>query len=458
MTISATYDSTLSRVRLSGIVPSIYDTFNRNVVTGWGTADSGQIWATNLPNEFSVDGAEGDIDINGFGPRTAFLDIGKENIDLAVLTSPSVTGSGDTIFQILRGRYVSGSEYYQAQAEYDVNSTASLALIAGSTFLNRVTIGNYSAGDEFWLRLQILFSRIRAKMWPATDIEPDLWTIDVTDITVTGTGDLLLWAELGAGNTNTQPVNVSFDALAMQGDGIVERSTDQINWTVVRGGLDVGIAGTSFAVDDYEFIPGVINYYRISLVEPESGVIFDSDTTSITPVITSVWLKSIYHPFLNRQIDILRDFDKVSRGFRGNVYDVIGRSLPVAVTDLRQSREWTLEICVHGDQNASAVDIMLASGDPLFLHIPSDSNLPIPSMHIAVNQNASMLKRAYSDTRIWTLPFREIAAPDASIVGATATWQTVLNLYGTWQDVLNAHPTWSDLLELIASPEDLVLP
>lgn len=234
-----------------------------------------------------------------------------------------------------------------------------------------------------------------------------------------------------------------------------------INGTVVTSpDFTNQLPGTTVFVDAQGRTWTVDTNGRI-LVDPEPTeppIIRDACVTSITPNITDTWLKSIYHPFLNRKIKVLRDFAEVSRSFRGNVFDVVNRSLPIGVTDLRQSRRWVLGVCTDTPQEATDLDTLLASGDPLFLHVPGNSNIPVPSMHIVVDGAATMLKRAYSDKRVWSLPFIEVAAPGSEVTGSIGTWQTVLNTYDTWQDVLNAHPTWASLLTLVGTAEDVFFP
>jgi hypothetical protein len=71
-----------------------------------------------------------------------------------------------------------------------------------------------------------------------------------------------------------RPFTVTFDAtlsrvrIATDGLGgaltaVVERSTDQVTWTRVRGGDPATVNGGALAVDDYEFTPNVANYYRV---------------------------------------------------------------------------------------------------------------------------------------------------------------------------------------------------
>lgn len=64
-------------------------------------------------------------------------------------------------------------------------------------------------------------------------------------------------------------VRITADSLAAADYATVERSTDQIMWSFVRGGTNVAVSAGSFVstVDDYEFRSGVPNYYRVRGVE-----------------------------------------------------------------------------------------------------------------------------------------------------------------------------------------------
>lgn len=48
---------------------------------------------------------------------------------------------------------------------------------------------------------------------------------------------------------------------------VVERSLDEITWSVIRGGNTVPIDAGTGHIDDYEFTPGVLNHYRASYVD-----------------------------------------------------------------------------------------------------------------------------------------------------------------------------------------------
>src|SRR5690606_18608146 len=146
---------------------------------------------------------------------------------------------------------------------------------------------------------------------------------------------------------------------------------------------------------------------------------------------------------------------EVTRHARGGVFDVVGRSLPVAVSDVRGSRQWTLRVLTDTAEQAAAVDLILASGDPIFLHMPP--GMPMGSGTYAVIGDTTETNLD-GVVRLFTLPLTETAAPAADVVGATSTWQTVVSNYATWADVVAAHATWAELLELIGDPSEVVVP
>jgi hypothetical protein len=59
---------------------------------------------------------------------------------------------------------------------------------------------------------------------------------------------------------------------------LFEVSTDQIHWTQVRGGSAVTISSTAASLIDYEFSPGVVNYYRVSAVDTDLPTFVASST------------------------------------------------------------------------------------------------------------------------------------------------------------------------------------
>lgn len=222
--------------------------------------------------------------------------------------------------------------------------------------------------------------------------------------------------------------------------GTLERSTDGRRWTVVRGGSFV--AG-DFFVDDYEFPAGVEVTYRVG-----------SDTAKITVNLDTVWLKAIQHPFLNRPVTVT-DWSSIGREFRGGVFNVVGRSFPVSVTDLRGARTYSLEIAAHTEQQARDIDFLLASGGPVFVHVPSGSR--IPQIYAVIVGSDERRPSPRSERRIFTLELQEVAVPGVEVVGATTIWQSVAHQHASWADVVAGYGSWVELMDSTSDPSSVIV-
>jgi hypothetical protein len=183
-------------------------------------------------------------------------------------------------------------------------------------------------------------------------------------------------------------------------------------------------------------------------------------TASTTPAIQGVWLKSIRFPFLNRQLFCLTNVSPIARKSRTALFDVIGRSYPVAITDLRRSRELSVDVVTQTAVEWQDLDFALSTGDEMFLQAPA--SYPYPSLYVVVG-DVLMARPLFDrscgkDWRVFTLPLTEVAAPGPDVVGATVTWQGVLNAFATWQAVVTAKATWLDLLQSVGTPADVIVP
>ena len=235
----------------------------------------------------------------------------------------------------------------------------------------------------------------------------------------------------------------------------VERSTNQINWTTVRGGEAITVAGGTFGLSDYEFAPNVVNYYRLRTLVPFG----QSEVADITPTLTAIWLKSVARPFLNLTISTpLGDTFRFERPERGGAFPVVGRSLPVAVTDVRGSKQYTLKVRTDTDDAGSDLDLLLAGGDILFLHVPPGSVIPTGGVFLYAGRTAVEYPIPPDPMRFTTIPVVEVAAPGPDVVGATSSWTTVLATYASWADVIAAKASWSELLDLVGDGSEVIVP
>lgn len=229
-------------------------------------------------------------------------------------------------------------------------------------------------------------------------------------------------------------------------------------WTYheVTGQSPVGGVQATFVAGSMAGTPPISN----TLLVDEASLVVIGPIPVYSGVITPdlggrAWLKSISRPFLNRPVTVL-DYSDVERPARGGLFDVPGRTAPLAVTGVRGSRRWTLEVLTDTAGAALDVDMILASGDVLLVQAPAGTD--VPAGYVQVGDTRQRRTSRLGARRIFELPLTEVAAPTADIVGSTATCQTVLNTYATCAALLAAHPTCLSVMELIGDPTEVIVP
>ncbi|MBB5837746.1 hypothetical protein [Kribbella italica] len=251
-------------------------------------------------------------------------------------------------------------------------------------------------------------------------------------------------------------------------------------WTsvdTIPGATEIGevkVAGTSSNVGivwDYEFRAVAADVTEGQFVvngataTNESGngrvVAFPTgwdavQVASLTPSLDGkLWLKVVARPYLNRQVTVAAVGD-VQRKARTGVHQVVGRTMPIAISDVRGSREYELQLLTETPQESEDLDYLFASGEPVYLHVPADESKVLGGYFTVGDVSDAPVGRL-SDKRIFTLPMVEVAPPGADVVGTTVTWQTVLDTYATWADLMAAHATWGSLLEMVAEPSEVIV-
>ena len=603
MSVSLSYDPQLSRVRITADGLTVTDAFGRTVSNGWGTSDSGHVWTTSGGSaaDYAVTGSAGRHIMTAIGtPLFSLIGDGYSDIDQTVLIGQSVVAAGSHISRgLVYG--VMGVGSWRLEARFNTNGSITLVIsrVVGSTTI--LATFNHSetyspSRSAFMLRFQKVGTTLRGKLWHVSSPEPANWEITATDSTIAGLrGQGGVRTVLNTGNTNTLPLNLDYDNFTAVPTVTVERSTDQVRWTTVRGGAALTPVNGAISLDDYEFEPDVRNFYRVG-GQPGYGppqnpnTSFETDTTGwvglnagisrsttrahdgvaslliapdgvsssgganaeglvpvtpgetirasmwvyspggwsdlrpcvdwhdssgaflstglgsgfavpagqwtyleqiltvpvgaayakmrarhggtpsqattwnadqvelrtlgITPQLDTVWLKSLARPFLNRPVTVT-DWSDVTRTSRSGIFQIVGRSRPVAVTDLHGPRQWTLDVIAHDEADAANLDLLISTGEVQFVHVPAGAR--VPGGYVALGDTSERRPRPRSQRRIFSLGLTECAPPGPDVVPAVGTWTTVMNTYATWADVLAAHPTWGDLLQLVGSPDDVVV-
>lgn len=187
-------------------------------------------------------------------------------------------------------------------------------------------------------------------------------------------------------------------------------------------------------------------------------------TADITPQLDTLWLKSVERPFLSRPV-VWRTVPDITIGTRNALFAVEGRTDPVAVTQAAGPFSYPLEVITVSEDEQRDLELLLLSGDVLYVHAPASCAGGPRTMYAVVSGDVPIRPAPTGARsgpvlahRIFTVPLTRCVPPGPDVFGSTATWQTVLTAYATWADVLAAHPTWADVLDLIADPEEVIVP
>jgi hypothetical protein len=230
---------------------------------------------------------------------------------------------------------------------------------------------------------------------------------------------------------------------------LFERSNNGVRWTTVRGGTAVTINGSDVAtLDDYEYVPNQVNYYRVTAGS-------DQFTTTITPAQDGVVLKSITRPFLNMPV-FVQELSDITRPARVGVFEIKGRSFPVAVSDVRGSRRWNMTLRTETLSEADELELVFASGDPLYIQV--DGEHDIPGGYVVVGDVTRRRWGTTSERRWFDLPCTEVAEPGPGVVGATVTCAGLVAEFATCADVLTEFATCADVLEHVSNPNVVIVP
>jgi hypothetical protein len=237
---------------------------------------------------------------------------------------------------------------------------------------------------------------------------------------------------------------------------VFDRTVDGgITYTTVRGGASVPVASQNASVDDYEFPVSTAITYRVRSYSA-GNVLQSTQTTGITQAITQPWLKVPAAPFLNQPVEIV-DASEVTRPSRATLYDVVGRTNPVAVSDVSSSLRYSLYLLTRSAAAEKNLDYLFAAGEVVLLQLPANED-HVPDGYYSVGDVSRARTMRRSRNRVWTVPLVGVAEPGADVIGSAYTWQGVVADYATWSAVIAANADWNTLINHVSSPSDVIVP
>ncbi|WP_062215721.1 hypothetical protein [Streptomyces sp. NBRC 109706] len=197
-------------VRCERIEPLAWDIYDRTVTGGWGDTTTGVAWTSSggPTSDRSVANGQGIITLSSpTTQRFEVLPFGLSDCQLLVTITPSAvaTGSALTAGVVMR---VSGSAYYRIRVLLGTEGTIGMDAARVTTAIGSTapTPYTYVGGSALHLRARVDGDRLRARVWPAGVLEPDVWWLDrtvETDPVPVGVVGVVASAE--SGNTNVSP-------------------------------------------------------------------------------------------------------------------------------------------------------------------------------------------------------------------------------------------------------------
>lgn len=237
----------------------------------------------------------------------------------------------------------------------------------------------------------------------------------------------------------------------------LERAVDPyVQWTQVRGWAVQNIAGAAVTYFDYEFPEGVAYKYRVREFNAGGVELASTDFAVVAVTFTEVWLKVPAAPFLNRPV-VVADRGDITNRSRSALMDVVGRTDPVQIGDLRASLGYPLLLLTETAAEERDMEYTLSTGDVIFVHLPA-AEQTINGGYFSVGDVSRQSTLRRSPRRVWTLPVQTVAAPGPDVVGSAYTWGSVLAEYATWTEVMADNATWAALLARTGTPSEVIVP
>ena len=251
------------------------DTFTRTVAAGgWGNADSGQAYTlTGTAANFSVDGSSGlIIPTATANNRIARLTVAGPDQDVSVEAMISDAAETGQLWAGVCARMTAATDYYRATMRYTSTNTVELRLdkrvASVETNLATLTLVNLSpsALTPRTIRLQVVGTQVRAKLWDTDTAEP-WWQLTVIDSSLTTGNDAGVYAR---DDTTVASTTFTFDNFTVRppdfafGYYELQRfDTVETDWATIMKATGVGVTG----FNDYEARVGTVSSYRIRGVD-----------------------------------------------------------------------------------------------------------------------------------------------------------------------------------------------
>lgn len=257
---------------LPGDSDVVTDAFDRTVVNGWGTTDTGGAWTVSTASAFAVDGDEGTVaPALSSTSYTSLTNLGWVNFDITVTAGITsvISGVGAEVGLIGRATDISNYYYLKVNTTSAGVTTARIGkrVAASNTDLLSVPITFAGgAGAMFNLRFVMYGGFIRAKVWMENEAEPDYWILDTYDTSLVTGSQVGTYSLSNTSTSNTMayenfsatPPGWWFSKYELQ-----RMDTVETEWQTIMAASSPG----QYTFNDFEARVGIQSTYRIRMVD-----------------------------------------------------------------------------------------------------------------------------------------------------------------------------------------------
>lgn len=231
----------------------------------------------------------------------------------------------------------------------------------------------------------------------------------------------------------------------------LQRSTDGgTTWASVRGVVQQTMPGDVWIGYDYETGNGQATIYRARATYGVPGLLVTGawvQSTSVSWLTAGVdWLKDLRSPANSLQVILGQgSLAALNRARPRGVFGIVGRPDPVVISDIQHLATGEFTVITLEDDEALALEALLQADVLLLQTRPGER---FGSRYLAIGDVTELRPgNAEEPSRVWLLPFTEVAAPaDYEVVIAGLTWADIVATYATWTLLLAGRPTWGDLV------------
>lgn len=261
-----------------------------------------------------------------------------------------------------------------------------------------------------------------------------------------------LWKQSGGTTGSTAPTNFTDQQGAANSAG-TNQETHLWYRTNATADIETVPAGTS------TWSGGSAAISRARLVYMLRRDFTDQATVSITPVLPNAnikpyWIMNPSRPGQNFRCEIT-ELSEITNAGRVGFMEVLGRSFPVAVSDVMGSDQLTFKIDAEDKKQATEYAQRLALGEPLYL-LTADQSDDMGTFYFSIT---SLSRKPDTVRGSWTVTVeaRVVSQPNPAVYGSTFVWADVVSTYATWADVVAGVTTWSNLVDKV-STDTIIVP